>query len=83
MENKCYSISYAQGTYTGKDGIPHTYDPDGDFIYASSDEEAIAEAMRMAECGIDYSDIGHQPLELLSVCEFDEEIGDDVRTVWC
>ena len=41
MENKCYSISYAQGTYTGKDGIPHTYDPDGDFIYASSDEEAI------------------------------------------
>lgn len=81
--NKCYSISYCQGTYTDSNGVVQTYDPDVDFIYASSDEEAIAEAQRMAACGIDYRDIGHQPLELLSVCEFDEELGDDIRTVWC
>ena len=81
--NKCYSISYEQGTYIDKNGVQQTYDPDGDFIYAESDEEAIAEAKRMAACGINYADIGHQPLSLLSVCEFDEEIGDDVRTVWC
>ena len=81
--DKLYSISYQQITYIDEYGVERTCDPDGDFIYAESDEEAIAEAQRMAACGIDYSDIGHQPLELLSVCEFDEELGDDVRTVWC
>ena len=80
---KCYSISYAQGTYIDEYGVERTFDPDGDFIYAESDEEAIAEAQRLADMGIDYSDIGHQPLELLSVCEYDEELGDDIRTVWC
>jgi len=79
---KCYSIVYAQGTYIGEDGLPHTFYPDGEFIYAESDEEAIAEAQRLADMGINYSDIGHQPLELLSVDEYDEEIGDNVRTVW-
>lgn len=80
--NKCYRISYAQGTYIGVDGLPHTFDHAGDFIYAESDEEAIAEAQRLADMGIDYSDICHQPLELLSVCEYDEELGNEVRTVW-
>ena len=79
---KCYSIAYAQGTYIGEDGLPHTFYPDGEFIYAESDEEAIAEAQRLADMGINYGDIGHQPLELLSVDEYDEEIGDNVRTVW-
>ena len=80
--NKCYCVSYCQGTYIDNKGVEQTYDPDYDYIYASSDEEAIDEAFRMAKRGIDYEDIGHQPLEVLSVCEFDEELGDDVRTVW-
>lgn len=80
--NKCYCVSYCQGTYIDDKGVEQTYDPDCDYIYASSDEEAVKEAFRMAKCGIDYADIGHQPLEVLSVCEFDEELGDDVRTVW-
>ena len=80
--NKCYCVSYCQGTYMDDKGAEQTYDPDCDYIYASSDEEAIDEAFRMAKRGIDYAGIGHQPLEVLAVCEFDEELGDDVRTVW-
>lgn len=80
--NKCYCVSYCQGTYIDDKGVEQTYDPDYDYIHASSDEEAIDEAFRMAKRGIDYEDIGHQPLEVSSVCEFDEELGDDVRTVW-
>lgn len=80
--NKCYCVSYCRGTYIDDKGVEQTYDPDCDYIYASSDEEAIEEAERMAKCGIDYADIGHQPLEVSAVQEFDEEIGDYVRMVW-
>lgn len=49
---RCYRVDY--------DGIH-----DSDYIWCADDKEAIEKAMQMANEGIDYTDIGHQDLELV------------------
>lgn len=83
MRNKHYCISYNSVAFEDEYGNLQSFDPDNDYIYAKSDEEAIKRAKHMAQMGIDDETSGrHFNLELLSVCEFDDDLGDDVRTVW-
>ena len=78
MGTTYYCSSY-NSVWIGNDEIH----PDYDYFEANSDEDAIRIAKELAENGIDYEDVGHIDLELLSVTEIDIETGDDLRTVWC
>lgn len=78
MEEKLYCISY-DSVWIGNNEIH----PDYDYIMAKSDEDAISIAKQLTVAGLDYKDVGHVDLELLSVTEIDTETGDDLRTVWC
>lgn len=78
MEEKLYCISY-DSVWIGNKEIH----PDYDYISAKSDEDAIRIAKQLTVAGLDYKDVGHVDLELLSVTEIDINTGDDLRTVWC
>lgn len=71
MTNYCASYSEI---VNGKETFPPCY-----FYTAENDEDAKVQAEHYAK-KMKQDD---NEFILLSVCEFDPELGDDIRTVWC
>lgn len=56
---------------------------DCDYFQAENDEKAIEYAKEIAKNGIDYVDVGHVNIQLVSVCKVDtENEWDEIETIY-
>ena len=78
MEKKLYRIDYNECELND-----FWFIPDSDYIWCYTDEEAIKDAIELAEQGIDYKE-GHCNLEIVQIVEVDDnsEFYNDKRIIW-
>lgn len=82
--NKCYRITFLPTLYHGENG-DSVIDHDDEYIWAATDEDAIAEAKEIEKIGKEYADIPHSlTLEICEIHEVDDtqECFPEIRLVY-